>query len=84
MDTQLKKPEGRSLLKATLQRCRDISKDSKSLVILTSSRNSSPPLSKEMRNILRQFSDDTLRVSEIRLKKYNRGLVRKRLHLSFC
>jgi len=82
MDTQLKKPEGRSLLKATLQRCRDISKDSKSLVILTSSRNSSPPLSKEMRNILREFSDDTLRVSEIRLKKFNRGLTRNRLHLS--
>ena len=82
MDTQLKKSEGRSLLKATLQRCRDISKDSNSLVILTSSRNLSPPLSMEMLDILRKSSDDTLRVSEIRLKKYNRGLVRKRLHLS--
>ena len=45
MDAQLKKSERRSLLKATLQRCRDISKDSNSLVVLTSSRNSSPPLS---------------------------------------
>ena len=81
MDTQLKKSEGRSLLKATLQRCRDISKDSNSLVILTSSRNSSPPLRKDMCEILRQFTDDILRVDESRSKKSNRGLARKRLHL---
>ena len=81
MDTQLKKPEGRSLLKATLQRCRDISKDSNSLVILTSSRNLSPPLSKDLHNILRQFTDDVLRIGENSSKTRNRGLTRKKLHL---
>ena len=81
MDSQLKKPEGRSLLTETLERCRALSKDSESLVIITSSRNSSPPLSKDMREIRIQFTDDILRIDEPRSKKSNRGLVRKRLHL---
>ncbi len=81
MDSQLKKPEGRSLLTETLERCRALSKDSESLVIITSSRNSSPPLSKDMRHILRRFSDDTLRISNLLSKNRDRSFVRKKLHL---
>ena len=81
MDSQLKKPEGRSLLTETLERCRALSKDSESLVIITSSRNSSPPLSKDMRHILRRFSDDTLRISNLLSKNHDRSFIRKKLHL---
>ena len=81
MDSQLKKPEGRSLLTETLERCRTLSKDSESLVIITSSRNSSPPLSKDMRHILSRYSDDTLRIKSLFSKNRDRSFARKKLHL---
>lgn len=79
MDTQLKAAEGRSLLRATIAQCKDLSRASQSLLLITSRRHSSPPLSRDMRLMLSGEADDVLRLSGS--GRGRRGFTSMRLHL---
>lgn len=79
MDTQLKAAEGRSLLRATLKQCRLLSRNSQALLLITSRRYSSPPLSRDMRLMLSQEVDDVLRLTGT--GRARRGFNSMRLHL---
>ncbi len=80
MDAQLKAAEARSLLRATIEQCRRLSRSSSSLLLITSRRYSSPPLSRDMRLMLSQEVDDVLRLSGI--GRGRRGYNSMRLHLA--
>lgn len=79
MDTQLKAAEARSLLRVTLQQCRKLCGASSSLMLISSRRYSSPPLSRDMRLMLKQEVDDVLRLSGA--GRGRRGINSMRLHL---
>ncbi len=82
MDTQLKRAEGRSLLRGALTDLRRLCSASESLLIITSRRHSSPPMSKDLRALMISQVDDRLSVIPAGRGSHRRGISSMRLHLA--